>query len=192
MGRNYFATFRVARIWPLLFAWGMSAGALACDGSKCPANLWQLGTHVSGVPAPVIYGIAVSESGVGKGKDRKPHPWTLNSPAGPMYFSTRKAAEIALLELLRTYTNVDIGNMQVNWSANGRRFVDDPRDLLDQRTNMIVASLVLKDAVDASNGDLGLAVARYHSWKLTERAAKYSDSVFKNTAEVFQLQERRK
>lgn len=150
-------------------------------------GIWGLGEKVSGVPAPVIYGIALSESGSTNKKTKKyePHPWTLNSPAGSMYFTSRKAAEIALVELLKSYTNVDIGLMQVNWGHNGKYYVDDPRELLDPKVNVIVAGFILKEAFQASKGDLNKTIARYHNWKDVERGRVYANGVLAKIAKAY-------
>lgn len=149
-------------------------------------SIWELGERVSGVPAPIIYGIALSESGIAKkSKKYEPHPWTLNSPVGPMYFNSRKAAEIALMELLKTYTNVDIGLMQVNWGQNGKYYVDDPRELLDPKVNLIAAGFILKVAYQASNGDLKKTIARYHTWKDEQRGREYANGVMAKIAKTY-------
>ncbi|MYM92723.1 transglycosylase SLT domain-containing protein [Duganella vulcania] len=183
MGRNYFTTLSWFRLLVACAALVLCSQSQACVAKGCARNLWELGASISGVPAILVYGIAVQESGVGAGKKRRPHPWTLNSAAGPMYFSSRAAAEIALVELLKKYTNVDIGTMQVNWGANGRYFVDDARELLDPKVNIIVAALVLKDAVAASNGNLDAGIGRYHRWKLNDEARNYASKVFRNAGQ---------
>lgn len=144
-----------------------SAGVAATVLVSLPAlgsDLWHEASRVSGVPIPILHGIALTESGkVWTDGSTRPWPWTLNSPVkGPQFFKSREAAAEQLLALLNAgVTNIDIGLMQVNCGYHCKR-VKAPEDLLDPAVNLRVASQILSE-VRAAKGDLASAVGAYHA-----------------------------
>lgn len=155
--------------------------ALAAKGK----TLWETGAKLSGIPAPLLFAIATTESGRRDNTGEvKPHPWTLNSPAtGPLYFDTKAGATEALrLLLARRVDNIDIGLMQINIQHAQR--VKAPEALLEPATNILVASQILKENLSSSRGDLRLALARYHSWR-EERGEQYVTRVLEKFASSY-------
>jgi len=111
-----------------------------------------------GIPADVLYGIAMVESGIAG----RPWPWTLNVAGRPLRFRTRQEAWIALKRLAAAgISRVDVGLMQVNWHYHGHRF-RSPWEALDPDINIGVAAAILAELWRDCGGLPG-AIARYHS-----------------------------
>lgn len=77
-----------------------------------------------GVPAEVLYSVALTESKVLLRGEYVPWPWTLNVAGKSYYYATRTAACTALLAAINLYgaKSVDSGLGQVNIGWNGHRF----------------------------------------------------------------------
>lgn len=115
----------------------------------------------SGVPAQVLYAVALAESGRGAGKARKPHPWTLNIAGKPHYFDSRQAMFEALMNALQSgISNVDIGPLQLNWHWQFERLTS-PWNATDPIYNLKTASAILAEHY-AKTGDWWQAVGKYH------------------------------
>lgn len=126
--------------------------------------------RIAGVPRHVVERIIKTESGG--------HPYSLNtnSQLGSFRFTSRKAAEAALLTLLQKgYVNIDVGASQVNlrWHPD---LYKNPTDLLDPRKNILAAGHVLKKNRESGATELRQVVGRYHSHR-PDRAARYADMV---------------
>jgi soluble lytic murein transglycosylase-like protein len=121
-----------------------------------------------GVPANVLYSIALNESGLAlKSKSRRqkkvrPWPWTLNVAGMPRRYPSRKAAYQAIrYYLARGITLIDIGLMQVNWHYHKDKLID-PWTALDPVFNLKVGAAILK-AEYRKTKDWVTAIGRYHS-----------------------------
>lgn len=130
-------------------------------------SMWDAAAHVSGIPPNVIYAIAMHESRLKYGDGvKRPYPWTINingNPPVPLRFSSREEASSKLQSLIRSgITNVDVGAMQVNYKYHGHS-VARPEHLLDPKTNLMVAAVILSEHMRRNNGDQARAVADYHN-----------------------------
>lgn len=124
----------------------------------------------------LLYAVALAESARKRGKGQiAPWAWTLNERGKGLYFTSRDEAASHLDQAIRSTSNVDVGIMQVNIRWNGHR-VDDPRSLLDPRTNLRVGATILREALDSAPDDRVLGVGRYHSSD-PSRARRYGERV---------------
>lgn len=103
-----------------------------------------------GVPAEVLYSVALTESKVLLRGEYVPWPWTLNVAGKSYYYATRTAACTALLAAINLYgaKSVDSGLGQVNIGWNGHRF-SSPCDSLDPYKNLDATSDILIEQRDA-------------------------------------------
>jgi len=149
--------------------------------ARADSSIWARAAVHAGVPVKVIHGIALTESGrIWSDGSKRPWPWTLNSPRGPMFFPNKEQAAQTLTRLLQEgLTNIDIGYMQVNCGYHCSR-VSSPTDLLDPNTNLLVAAQILKEVKSQLGGDVASSVGAYHAGlrpDRKERAAWYRDVV---------------
>jgi Transglycosylase SLT domain len=125
-----------------------------------------------------LYALALKESSLRRSDGVvRAWPWTLNSPqTGALYFESYETALAKLTELIAQGTkNIDIGLMGVNWRWNGHR-LPDPKRLLLPAENIEIAAQILREHLDAFDGDLRLAIARYHNPR-SEIGIPYAASV---------------
>jgi hypothetical protein len=136
-----------------------------------------------GVPAWVLYGIALQESLIVLGRDALPYPWTLCvNGRGERYGSYEETLAALKRHVGRGTTNVDCGAMQVNWGAHHHRLGTFEK-ALDPYPNLQVGASILRDHYTAT-GDWFRAVGLYHTGSIgtaqrRRRAASYADKVFR-------------
>jgi hypothetical protein len=107
----------------------MQARALDLRGT-----LWEPVAGRHGLDAPLLYAIAVQESGRPNGRGAViPWPWTLRANGEQQIYSSAKDAGTALREVLRKKRDVRIGLFQVRLKDHSDRF-GDPATLLDARS----------------------------------------------------------
>ena len=131
-----------------------------------------------GMPADILYAIALTESGkhIESLEHRRPWPWTLNIAGRGAYFPSRRTAWRALDAALATgETRIDIGLMQVNWGFH-RQQLEDPWLALDPQHNLSVAAEILTRCY-AERRDWWAAVGCYHAPNAPERARRYTERV---------------
>ena len=131
-----------------------------------------------GVPASLLYAVALAESGtvVDARRHRRPWPWTLNVSGQGRFFPSRQAASQALeAELTAGRESVDIGLMQINWRYHKARLAS-PTRALDPYHNLRVAAEILRDCY-RRRGDWWDAVGCYHAPSNARRAARYQQGV---------------
>ena len=130
-----------------------------------------------GIPAQVLYSVALTESGmplVGS-RNLRPWPWTL-SVAGRTYrYGSRDTAYAGLMQHLALTDLVDIGLMQVNWRYHGSRLVDHELSL-DPWFNLRVGASILREMYDQC-GDWIVAAGRKFSPDDEGWATEYADIV---------------
>jgi hypothetical protein len=147
---------------PAAYTWAARAARAEGRGlwGECGRSLarFRRAGAAYGIPAEILYGIAMVESRHGDG----PWPWTLNVAGQPYFFLSREAAwdQMRVLEA-QHFDLVDVGFMQVNWRYHHHRFRNS-WEALDPDTNQRVAVEIL-DEYRRSTGSLGRAIARYHS-----------------------------
>ncbi|WP_201095718.1 transglycosylase SLT domain-containing protein [Thiocystis minor] len=142
-------------------------------------TLWETVAARVGLDPALLYGVALQETRHGTGAQASaPWPFTLRGPDGPQFHATKAAAAQALRQLTARHRPlaIDVGLMQVNLRWHGDT-VADPADLLDARTNLIVAADILAKAIASAPGDLELGVGHYHHWHDEARARAYGRRV---------------
>lgn len=165
--------------WPLRLAMllGLLCAAHSAGAQGVESSAWTRAAAKYGLQEVDLYAIALKESRRYRSDGLvRPWPWTLHSPeTGALYFETYEAALEKLTALLAEgKTNIDIGVMQINWGWNGHRAADAKRLLLPAE-NIEIAAQILRENLD-QYGDMGLAIARYHSPR-AERGRAYAASV---------------
>jgi soluble lytic murein transglycosylase-like protein len=141
---------------------------------------YQRVARQAGVPATVLYAVALQESGISVRKRRLPWPWTLNIAGKGRYFATRGEACQALLTA-RQYTSIkriDVGLMQLNLGYQQRHY-RQPCDLLDPTRNLTVAASILRQHRRPGENWMP-AIGRYHRPAGGLPAARYRHSVSKH------------
>ncbi|EKS4618405.1 transglycosylase SLT domain-containing protein [Salmonella enterica subsp. enterica] len=116
----------------------------------------------AGVPAELLYAVALTESGSRVPQGVRPWPWTLNVAGKGYRYATRQEACTALNQFLRT-TNpkrIDAGLSQINIGWNGHYF-DTPCDALAPYPNLQVSARLLRGHYDKWL-NWSEAAGRYH------------------------------
>jgi len=131
-----------------------------------------------GIPASILYAVALAESGrpLGPGQPLRPWPWTLNVRGEGRFYPTRSAATGALASLLAGGERaVDVGPMQVHWRYHHAALGSAAR-ALDPYHNLHTAASILRDCRKA-RGDWWAAVGCYHAPNDRQRADAYRERV---------------
>lgn len=120
----------------------------------------EVSTYV-GVPADILYAMALTESGRQMGDQIEPWPWTLNVAGETRRYDDRGAMFADLMRELGEGTlSVDVGPMQVNWFWQFDR-LSSPWRLTDPAENVKIAAEILK-GLHARSGDWWTAVGQYY------------------------------
>lgn len=141
--------------------------------AEVPPPAYQLAAHGAGIPAAVLFAIALQESGMRIRGRLLPWPWTLNIAGKAQRFATHQAACLALLQALAKHdaTRIDAGLGQINLGYHGQRF-SSPCEALEPYRNLAVAASLLREQHDAT-GDWILAAGHYHRPAGGAPAARY-------------------
>lgn len=176
----------IATSWParaalVICLWACAVVSMA---QEVPPPAYQLAAQQAGVPSPVLYAVALQESGARLRGRLVPWPWTLNVAGRAERYATRAEACTAIRRALaRAPTHrVDIGLGQVNLGYHAHRY-DQPCDLLDPYRNLAVAAEILKEQHTAGE-DWLVAIGHYHRPAGGEPAARYRRSVHQHLARV--------
>jgi hypothetical protein len=161
--------------------------AVSASAYEVPPPAYQLATHRTGVPAEVLYALALQESGTALRGQLIPWPWTLNVAGKPYRFSRRETACSALLQAIRDVGTkaVDVGLGQINIGWNGERFLQ-PCEALDPYRNLAVATALLREHKTAEN-DWVTAAGRYHRPAGGVPAARYRKSFAQHLSRITRL-----
>jgi len=162
----------------------LGAWASAAPAQEVPPPAYQLAAQQAGVPSPVLYAVALQESGARLRGRLIPWPWTLNVAGRPERYATRVEACAGLRRALaRTpASRVDAGLGQVNLGYHAHRYVQ-PCELLDPYRNLAIAAEILKEQ-HTPGEDWLVAIGRYHRPAGGEPAARYRRSVHQHLARV--------
>lgn len=116
----------------------------------------------AGVPANVLYAVALTESGARLTHGIRPWPWTLNVAGKSWRYASRQKACTALLQFMQTHNpkRIDAGLGQINLGWNGR-FFSAPCDALSPYRNLRVTARLLREHYE-KQGNWQEAVGRYH------------------------------
>lgn len=171
--------------------WGACAALLATGASafatpprEVPPPAYQLAAQRAGVPAPVLYAVALQESGTQLRGRLVPWPWTLNVAGKPYRYATRAEACAGLRQALKrtSATRIDAGLGQVNLGYHTQRYAQ-PCELLDPYRNLTIAAEILREQ-HTPGEDWLLAIGRYHRPAGGSPAARYRRSVHRHLTRV--------
>nr|WP_112297598.1 lytic transglycosylase domain-containing protein [Pseudomonas luteola] len=155
--------------------WLLSVGLVS--GPACalemPPPAYVLAAYTAGIPSPVLYSVALQESGTKIRGRLIPWPWTLNVAGESFRFANRGSACTALLIAIHEAgaKRVDAGIGQVNIGWNGHRF-QSPCDALDPYKNLAATADILKEQYVVT-GNWIEAAGRYHRPAGGAPAARY-------------------
>lgn len=146
---------------------------LTAEAETLPPPAYQQAAQRAGIPAAVLFAIALQESGLHLRGRLLPWPWTLNIAGGAQRFATRQAACQALLAALIKHPakRVDVGLGQLNWGYHGQRF-SHPCEALDPYHNLEVSAALLHEQ-HRLTGNWLAAAGRYHRPAGGAPAARY-------------------
>jgi hypothetical protein len=135
----------------------------ACAHARDVPPAYQFAARQAGVPASVLYAIALQESGARFNKNRlAPWPWTLNVAGRAERYATYRDACAGLYRALSRAPakRIDAGLGQINLGYHAHRY-EAPCELLDPYRNLAIAAEILKEH-HAPGEDWLLAIGRYH------------------------------
>lgn len=167
-----------------LLVFGLCAGVSVTSAQEVPPPAYQIAARQAGVPSPVLYAVALQESGAKLRGRLIPWPWTLNVAGQAERYATRAEACTGIRRALaRASANrIDVGLGQVNLGYHPHRY-DHPCDLLDPYRNLAVAAEILKEQ-HSPGEDWLIAIGRYHRPAGGEPAARYRRSVHQHLTRV--------
>ncbi|MGR4868218.1 lytic transglycosylase domain-containing protein [Variovorax sp. LARHSF232] len=160
------------------------AWASVIYAQELPPPAYQLAAQQAGIPSPVLYAVALQESGTRLRGRLIPWPWTLNVAGKAERYATRAQACTGLdRALARTPANrIDAGLGQVNLGYQAHRY-RHPCDLLDPYRNLAIAAEILQEQ-HAPGEDWLIAIGRYHRPAGGEPAARYRLGVHRHLVRV--------
>jgi len=149
-----------------------------------PPPAYQLAAQQAVVPSPVLYAVALQESGARLRGRLIPWPWTLNVAGRAERYATRVEACAGIRRALaRTPANrIDAGLGQVNLGYHAHRY-EQPCELLDPYRNLAIAAEILQEQ-HTPGEDWLVAIGRYHRPAGGAPAARYRRSVHQHLARV--------
>ena len=168
----------------LALALCLAAWASFTPAQEVPPPAYQLAAQQAGIPSPVLYAVALQESGMRLRGRLIPWPWTLNVAGQAERYATRAEACASLRRALARApaSRVDAGLGQVNLGYHAHRYAQ-PCELLDPYRNLAIAAEILKEQ-HTPGEDWLMAIGRYHRPAGGEPAARYRLSVRKHLARV--------
>jgi len=154
------------------------------SAQEVPPPAYQLAAQRAGIPSPVLFAVALQESGARLHGRLIPWPWTLNVAGQAKRYATRVEACAGLRRALaRTpASRIDAGLGQVNLGYHAHRY-EHPCDLLDPYRNLAIAADILLEQ-HTPGEDWMVAIGRYHRPAGGEPAARYRLSVHRHLARV--------
>jgi soluble lytic murein transglycosylase-like protein len=163
---------------------GLCAYASLASALEVPPPAYQLAAQRAGVPSPVLYAVALQESGTRLRGRLIPWPWTLNVAGQSERYATRAAACAGLRRALvrAPVRRIDAGLGQINLGYQAHHY-DNPCDLLDPYRNLALAAEILQEQHE-SGEDWLVAIGRYHRPAGGEPAARYRRSVHQHLMRV--------
>ncbi len=161
---------------------GNKAGRMRRTYPPIPPAYRQV-AQTLGLPATILYGVAIQESVMAWRSVAPPWPWTLNVRAEPRRYTTYNEAVADLRRVLaQGVRNVDCGAMQVNWHYHAEK-LRSPALALDPWHNLTVAGSILRER-RATTANWFEAVGAYHHPTDRRRAERYARSVFAHIARI--------
>jgi hypothetical protein len=140
-------------------------------------SAYERAARWEGVPARLLFALALQESGLPLHGRLIPWPWTLNIDGVAQRYANRWDACAALRRALQRQpaTGADVGLGQINVRYHGAR-VSQPCELLEPYRNLALTAAILREQHRAGE-DWLLAVGRYHRPAGGTAAARYQRSV---------------
>jgi hypothetical protein len=137
---------------------------VSCDAAQ--ADLIGAGSKEAGISRSEFLAIALLESGIEQRQGKvAPYPLAINIAGKAFYPGSRTEAERLIKNALaHGNENIDIGLMQINYKTH-KKLVGSATDLLDVETNVLVASRIIRTAMQ-STPSRRIGLGRYHSWKI--------------------------
>jgi soluble lytic murein transglycosylase-like protein len=162
----------------------LGLGVSVAYAQEVPPPAYQLAARQAGVPSPVLYAVALQESGTKLHGRLTPWPWTLNVAGRAERYASRADACAGLRRALAQTPakRIDAGLGQINLGHHAHRY-RDACDLLDPYRNLAVAAEILKEHY-LPGEDWLPAIGRYHRPAGGEAAARYRHSVKRHLARV--------
>jgi soluble lytic murein transglycosylase-like protein len=156
----------------------------SAQARELPPAAYQQIARQAGIPADVLYAIALQESALKLRSQLRPWPWTLNVAGQPRRFGNQHSACHALHQALATIspTRIDIGLAQINWGYHHQRF-SSPCAALRPTLNLTVAAHLLREH-HRHTGDWLLAAGRYHRPAGGTPATRYRAGVARHLARL--------
>ena len=146
----------------ILSFYSFSASAQVAQDGQCMRAIYIVSNKLK-IPIDVLGAVALTETGIKKGKDFTPWPWALNvNGKGFIYKNRKQALKAAKNFLAQGKTSMDIGCMQMNWRWHKSKFGSSLVNAFDPVKNVMVAGRYLKQHYK-KYGDWTLAIGRYHS-----------------------------
>ena len=152
-------------------------GPVTFAGESVPAG-YAAAARAHGIPADIVYAIALTESGknVDRFRTHRPWPWTLNVGGTGYFYRSHEQAHRALVRFLaQGKRSIDIGLMQVNWRWH-RDKLGDPWLALDPDHNLQVGAKILATCYREGQ-DRWDAVGCYHAPNNPTFANRYRKKV---------------
>lgn len=120
---------------------------------KCVSLIKKI-EHEMGIPKDLLHSIAYVESRL--------RPYAVHAKGKSQYFDN-KADAVSFVNAMkkRGFKNIDVGCMQINLMAHGKKFVS-VEQALDPETNILYAAKLIK-AFKKRFGNWGKAVKYYHT-----------------------------
>lgn len=168
---------RYVAIIVALAATSGKAGSVASAGDVVPPA-YRLVANQYGIPAELLYAVALTESGksAGAGTARRPWPWTLNIAGHGRFFASRTEAWRTLDKALRDGEDrIDVGLMQINWRYH-RTLLKSSWQALEPYENLRSAAGILRECY-RERSDWWASVGCYHAPGDHERARRYRERV---------------
>lgn len=166
----------VARYVPLI----LLAASLSCHASQDIPPVYRQVASQNGVPANLLYAVALTESGSRLPYGIRPWPWTLNVAGTGYRYATRAQACSALQQFMRTtsHKRIDAGLGQINIGWNGQHFAT-PCDALAPYPNLHVTAKLLRQHYKKYR-NWSEAAGRYHYPAGGRPAQRYREQVLKH------------
>lgn len=151
---------------------------------EIPPPAYQLAAQQAGVPSPVLYAVALQESGTRLRGRTVPWPWTLNVAGLAERYASRDEACAGIKRALsRVKANrIDVGLAQINLGYHAHRY-KAYCDVLDPYRNLAIAGQILREQ-HKTGQDWLLTIGRYHRPAGGAPAARYRRSVNQHLARV--------
>lgn len=166
------------RVWVAGFALAVgSAHAQNAFPAQGVPSAYERAARWEGVPAPLLFAVALQESGLPLRGRLIPWPWTLNVHGVALRYASRADACVALRRALQRQPvpGADVGLGQISVRYHGKR-VREPCELLNPYRNLALTAALLREQ-HRPGEDWLLAVGRYHRPAGGPTAARYQRSV---------------